>query len=226
MKQNTPSFTLDSCGSMWLSLVMQSVSERASQWYSKCYSMVSVTKRLHLKTYKLWVHAHALNVRVDLEGPVAALDGMKNEANGVSRTRTECSWFTLKRPPLYWTEWRAKLFLPGGERAGSSWRPWRDADVLVLSWLVGWLRVVASRCGRFSLVHRLSSAAGSLTWRPGMSVSYTLPANRTRPNAARRCYAPRWLATRQDTRRLGVWGKTALWEVTTSPPRGVCCIGA
>jgi hypothetical protein len=27
-------------------------------------------------------HAHALNVRVDLEGPVAALDGMKSEANG------------------------------------------------------------------------------------------------------------------------------------------------
>jgi hypothetical protein len=28
----------------------------------------------------MWYHAHALNVRVDLEGPVAALDGMKNEA--------------------------------------------------------------------------------------------------------------------------------------------------
>jgi hypothetical protein len=39
----------------------------------------------------LWVHAHALNVRVDLEEPVAALDGMKSEANVVSLTRTECS---------------------------------------------------------------------------------------------------------------------------------------
>jgi hypothetical protein len=28
----------------------------------------------------LWDHAHALNVRVDLEGAVAALDGMKSEA--------------------------------------------------------------------------------------------------------------------------------------------------
>jgi hypothetical protein len=44
----------------------------------------------------LWVHAHALNVRVDLEGPIAALDGMKSEANGVSRTRTECSRLARK----------------------------------------------------------------------------------------------------------------------------------
>jgi hypothetical protein len=28
----------------------------------------------------MWLHAHALNVRVDLEGPVAALNGMKSEA--------------------------------------------------------------------------------------------------------------------------------------------------
>jgi hypothetical protein len=34
------------------------------------------------------VWLHALNVRVDVEGPVAALDGMKNEANVVSRTHT------------------------------------------------------------------------------------------------------------------------------------------
>jgi hypothetical protein len=50
-----------------------------------------------------------------------------------------------------------------------------------------------------------------------MSVSYALPASRTRPNAARHCYAPRWLARRQDSWRLAVWGKTALWEVPTSP---------
>jgi hypothetical protein len=35
------------------------------------------------------VHKHALNVRVDLEGTVAALDGMKIEANVESRTNTE-----------------------------------------------------------------------------------------------------------------------------------------
>jgi hypothetical protein len=28
----------------------------------------------------MWYHAHVLNVRVDFEGPVAALDGMKSEA--------------------------------------------------------------------------------------------------------------------------------------------------
>jgi hypothetical protein len=39
----------------------------------------------------LWLHAHALNVRVDFEGPVAALDGIKSEANVVSRIRTKCS---------------------------------------------------------------------------------------------------------------------------------------
>jgi hypothetical protein len=27
---------------------------------------------------EMWLHAHALNVRVDLEGQVAALDGMKS----------------------------------------------------------------------------------------------------------------------------------------------------
>jgi hypothetical protein len=33
----------------------------------------------------LWYHAHALNVRVDLEGAVAALDGMKSEAVSTGR---------------------------------------------------------------------------------------------------------------------------------------------
>jgi hypothetical protein len=33
----------------------------------------------------MWYHAHALNVRVDLEGPVAALDGMKSEAVSTGR---------------------------------------------------------------------------------------------------------------------------------------------
>jgi hypothetical protein len=122
---------------------------------------------------------------------------------------------TLRGPSLLWTEWRARLSLPGGERTGSSWWPWRDADLLVVSWLACWPRVVASRCCRFSLVHRLSSVSGSLTWRSGISASYTLPASQTRPNAARRCYARRWLARRQDSRRLAVWGKTALWEVPT-----------
>jgi hypothetical protein len=49
---------------------------------------------------------------------------------------------TSKGQWLLSTEWRAKLSLPGGERIGSSWWPWRDADVLVVSWLACWLRVV------------------------------------------------------------------------------------
>jgi hypothetical protein len=36
----------------------------------------------------------------------------------------------------------------------------------------------------------------------GMSVSYSLPASRARSNGARRCYSLRWLARRQDSRRL------------------------
>jgi hypothetical protein len=126
--------------------------------------------------------------------------------------RTRCGYththwmfvLTSKGQSLLWTEWRARLSLPGGERIGSSWWPWRDTGVLVVSWLVCWLRVVALRCGRFSLVHRLSSVAGSLTWCSGMSASYTLPASRTRPNAAQRCYSPRWLARRQDCWRLAL----------------------
>jgi hypothetical protein len=35
--------------------------------------------------YIVWLHAHALDVRVDLEGPVAALDGMKDEAVSTRR---------------------------------------------------------------------------------------------------------------------------------------------
>jgi hypothetical protein len=107
---------------------------------------------------------------------------------------------TLKGPSLNWTEWRARLSLPGGERTGSSSWPWRDAGLLV----VGWLRVVASRCGQFSLFRRLTSAAGSLTPVVRTLVSYTLPASRTRPNAAWHCYAPCWLARRQDSRRMAL----------------------
>jgi hypothetical protein len=39
----------DSYGSMWLPLVMQSVSKRALQWYSKCYCVASITKTFTLK---------------------------------------------------------------------------------------------------------------------------------------------------------------------------------
>jgi hypothetical protein len=55
----------------------------------------------------LWLHAHALNVRVDLEGPVAALDGMKSEANVVSRTREHSM-----RVPHYHITTLASLFIP------------------------------------------------------------------------------------------------------------------
>jgi hypothetical protein len=48
----------------------------------------------------------------------------------------------------------------------------------------------------------LSNVAGSLTWRYGMSVSYTLPASRTRPNAAGAAMLGYdWL----DGRTLGDW---------------------
>jgi hypothetical protein len=48
-------------------------------------------KLTKIKINILWLHEHALHVRVDLKGPIAALDGMKSEANVVSRTCTECS---------------------------------------------------------------------------------------------------------------------------------------
>jgi hypothetical protein len=38
-------------------------------------------------------------------------------------------------------------------------------------------------------------------------VSYSLPASLARSNAARRCYSPRWLARRQDSRRLALRAK-------------------
>jgi hypothetical protein len=47
--KNTPSVTWDSYGSLWLSLVMQGVSKRDLQWYSKYCGVASVTKTLILK---------------------------------------------------------------------------------------------------------------------------------------------------------------------------------
>jgi hypothetical protein len=44
-----PSCIWDSYGSMWFSLVMQGVSRRALQGYSKCYCVASVTKTFILK---------------------------------------------------------------------------------------------------------------------------------------------------------------------------------
>jgi hypothetical protein len=90
--------------------------------------------------------------------------------------------------------------LLGGDRAGSSWWPWLDANALVVSWL----ELVASRyrsVGRFSLV-RCTGSTDCLVLR--MPVPYALPASWTRPNAARRCYAPCWLTRRQDSRRLAL----------------------
>jgi hypothetical protein len=49
MQQNTPSFTWDNYGSMWFPLVMQGVSKRALQWYSKRCRVASVTKTFTLK---------------------------------------------------------------------------------------------------------------------------------------------------------------------------------
>jgi hypothetical protein len=42
MKQNTPSFIWNSYSSIYLSLVMQRVSETVLEWYSKCYRLASV----------------------------------------------------------------------------------------------------------------------------------------------------------------------------------------
>jgi hypothetical protein len=42
MLLNTPSFALDSCSLMKFQLVMQGVSERALQLYTKCYCVASV----------------------------------------------------------------------------------------------------------------------------------------------------------------------------------------
>jgi hypothetical protein len=47
--ETTSSFVWDTYGSVWLSLVMQGVSEIALQWYSKCYCFASVTKTFKLK---------------------------------------------------------------------------------------------------------------------------------------------------------------------------------
>jgi hypothetical protein len=48
MQQNTPGFIWDSYGSMRFSLVMQGVSKRALQLYSKCYCLASVKKKVTL----------------------------------------------------------------------------------------------------------------------------------------------------------------------------------
>jgi hypothetical protein len=111
---------------------------------------------------------------------------------------------TSEGPSLLWTEWRAGLSLPGGERIGSSWWPWRDADVLVVSWLAGWLSRGLTMKASCHLFVPLCNVAGSLNLALRSRVSYTLPASWTRPNAARRCYSPRWLARRQDCRRLAL----------------------
>jgi hypothetical protein len=108
----------------------------------------------------------------------------------------------------------------GGDRAGSSLWPWRDANALVVSWL----ELVASRCrsvGRFSLVRCIEST-DCLALR--MPVPCTLPASRTLLNAARRCYAPRWLARRQDSRRLALGVKLLCGRFPHHLHRGECCL--
>jgi hypothetical protein len=134
-------------------------------------------------------HAHALNVRFDLGGPVAALDGMKSEAVSTGR-------------------WAYRFVLMVVTRRGHS------SSQLASGLAESHSLMMQAGCHLFL---PLSNVVGSLPWRSGMSVSYTLPTSRTRPNAARRCCPPRWLARQQDSRRLAVCGKTTLWEVPTAP---------
>jgi hypothetical protein len=112
-----------------------------------------------------------------------------------SRTRTECSWFTLKRLPLYWTEWRVRVV--------SAWR-WLGQFVLVALTRHECSRSQLARARSFLMRFSLFRWLDPLTVVLGLPVSYTLLASRTQPNAARRCYAPRWLARRQDSRRLAL----------------------
>jgi hypothetical protein len=64
-----------------------------------------------------------------------------------SRTRTKCSRLTLETPPLMdgvKSEGRLYSAMSGPIRPDGRDATRRDADVLVVSWLAGWLRVVAA----------------------------------------------------------------------------------
>jgi hypothetical protein len=172
----------------------------------------------------VWVHTHWRFALTD-----AALDEMESESNVVSRTRTECS----RRSPLLWTEWRARLMwshahalnvsvdlggpvaaLDGMKSEAVSTGRWADRFVLMAvtrrgrsgSQLASGLaesRSLTVQAGCHLSVPP-SSVAGSLTPALRSGVSYSLLASRTRPDAARRCYSARWLARRQDYRRLAL----------------------
>jgi hypothetical protein len=112
----------------------------------------------------MWYHAHALNVRVDLGGPVAALNGMK-------------------RGCLYRAV--SGSVRPDGRDATRRGRSSSQLDSGLAE-----SRSLTMQAG-CHLFLPLSNVAGSLTLALRSRVSYTLPASRTRPNAARRRYSPR-----------------------------------
>jgi hypothetical protein len=121
---------------------------------------------------------------------------VKQNYSGVSAKSHD--WFVvvdLEKAAAVLDRMKRGSSLLGDDRAGSSWWPWRDTSPLVVSWL----EHVISWCGSHSFV-----ALDPLPVMLGLPISYTLPASRTRPNAARRCYAPHWLARRQDSRRLAL----------------------
>jgi hypothetical protein len=178
----------------------------------------------------VWNHVHTQNVRVDLERSVAALDGMKSwmwlhahaqnarvdlerasccfgqteELDVITRKRTECP---------RWPREVRRCFGQDEELDISTGR-WSDRFVLMavtrhersnrqLARGLAGSRRLTIEAGCHLSFHWVELLDHWL-WRFGMSVAYTLPASRTRPNVARRCYAPRWLARRQDSRRLAL----------------------
>jgi hypothetical protein len=92
----------------------------------------------------------------------------------------------------------------------------RDVSALGVAVLVGWLGLPVLDAGRSSLAPRANGAAWStdclVLWRP---IFNTLSLNRTLANGGWRCYASRWLARLQVTRRreLGIKLNLTLTEV-------------
>jgi hypothetical protein len=115
------------------------------------------------RTRLMWYHAHALNVRVDLGGPVAALDRKESEAVSTER-------------------WADRFVLMAVTRRG------RSSSQLASGLAESRSLTMQTGC---HLIFPLSNVAGSLTLALRSRVSYTLPASRTWSSAARRCYSPR-----------------------------------
>jgi hypothetical protein len=87
--------------------------------------------------------------------------------------------------------------LLGGERAGSSWWPWRDANALVVSWLehvASWCRSV----GRFPLVHCTGSTDSGA---PDARLLYSAERDPIQLGAARKLFYTTFV---RKVRKLGL----------------------